>query len=342
VRSTKSPSWLETNRPGALARLLGFGRITVPPAVFALEEAAAGARLSCARFERTPGGLAFVFLDSLPIPEAALLRGPLGASLRDGAAFAAPLATLLQRAGKGLKDATLLVPDAWLRTVACESGSLPTAAAARDEVLRWKLRRLVPYRVEDLRLGVVRAATVARQQEPMRLLLGFAGEAVLASFEAAFAAEGVHIGCVSTPSLALAAGLRAAPAGPGVEVEVTAGEEDYAICLVREGEIALHRYRSWSAQVPAEAREALVRGDLARVANFVTEELPGAELGRVLLHRRAGARDDAAAWLAWLGEALGRGAAALDSQHLPLAVATLPAAWKTAAPLVGGACLEVA
>lgn len=342
MRSTKSLSWTETSRPGPLARLLGFGRVAVPPDVFALEEAASGVRLSCARFERAPSGLAFQFLDSLPIPEAALARGPLGASLRDGAAFAEILATLLQRAGKGLKAATLLVPDAWLRTVACESGPLPAAAAARDEVLRWKLRRLVPYRVEDLRLGVVRAAAVARQQEPWRLLLGFAGESVLAGFEAAFAAEGVHIGCVSTPSLALAAGLRAAHAGPGIEVEVTAGEEDYAVCLVREGEIALHRYRSWSAQVPAEAREELVRGDLALVANFMAEELPGVELGRVLLHRRSGAQDDAASWLTWLSEALNRPAATLDLQHLPLAVASLPASWRAAAPLVGGACLEVA
>jgi len=342
VRSTKSPSWIEANRLGPLSRLLGFGRISVPPVVFALAEEGAGVRLSCARFERTPGGLAFSFLDSLPIPEAALLRGPLGASLRDGVAFAEVLTTLLHRGGKGLKEASLLVPDAWLRTVACESGVLPSSAAARDEVLRWKLRRLVPYRVEDLRLGAVRAASLRGQQEPLRWLLGFAGEAVLASFEAAFALEGVHIGCVSTPSLALAAGLRAAMASPGVEVEVMAGEEDYAIVLVREGEIALHRYRAWSARVPVEARESLVRSDLSLVANFMADELPGAELGRVLLHRRPGAQDDEPVWLAWLSDALGRPAALLESQHLPLAVATLPGAWRAAAPLVGGACLEVA
>ena len=31
-----------------------------------------------------------------------------------------------------------------------ETAELPKAAQLRDEVLRWKLKRLVPFRVEDL------------------------------------------------------------------------------------------------------------------------------------------------------------------------------------------------
>ena len=61
-----------------------------------------------------------------------------------------------------VRDASLVMPDAWLRVTFTESGDLPSAADARDEVLRWKLRRLVPFRVDELRVGATEVDAARR------------------------------------------------------------------------------------------------------------------------------------------------------------------------------------
>lgn len=306
-------------------------------------------RLRCARFSRAGGGrggsdLVLDFLDQVMVPDALLARGPLGSMLREPAAFAALVRSLLRSAGpKPPRDATLLLPEAWLRLVMVESGPLPKAAAARDEVLRFRLRRLVPYRVEDLRLSAIEAAVLPGQQEPQRLAIGFAGETVLNSFETGFAEAGLRIGMISVPSLALFAGVRGVHRVPGVEVGVVARRDDYALWVRRDDDLVLHRQRSFPGDLPRDARENLARRELALVRGMFEAELAGETLGRLLLH----ARDESAVdWSSWLGEVFGRAPQLLGREHLPLAAGAATAALAQGAQdvftLAGAACLEVA
>jgi type IV pilus assembly protein PilM len=329
---------------------LGFGRVPGPALVFSLEEGADEAlRMRCARFARqgaaraTPANLELEFLDQAWIPAAALSRGPLGAAVRDADAVANAVGGLLRSAGpKPPGEATLLLPEAWLRLVMVESGALPKNAAARDEVLRFRLRRLVPYRVEDLRVGAVAAAILPGQQEAYRMAVGFAGELVLTSFEAAFAAAGVRIGLVTVPSLGLFAGVRALHRVPGVEIGVVAGRDEYALWVRRDEELVLHRHRTFPAELPTDARETLARRELGLVGAMFEGELAGESLGRVLLYADAAAVAD---WSAWLGDIFGRPPQVLGREHLPLAAGSTAASvglLHDALPLAGAACLEVA
>jgi len=103
----------------------------------------------------------------------------------------------------GLRLGCLVVPDAWLRVSFSEITDVPRQAEARDEVLRWKLRRLVPFRVDELRVNAAEVAPLPVQEEPRRLLLGFGVEQLLAQIEDAFAAHHVHIGRIADLTSAL-------------------------------------------------------------------------------------------------------------------------------------------
>jgi hypothetical protein len=98
----------------------------------------------------------------------------------------------------------------------------------------------------------------------------------------------------------------------------------------------VHRFKSWEG-LPEEDRGTLIERELRLTRVFLDENLPRAEIGRVVLAAPAHLETP---WLEWLGDGLGRRAEPLRREHLPLA-GELPAAWREVAPMVGAAAREV-
>lgn len=327
-----------------LHRALRVGPAEIPPYVFALQErpGKAGLALRFAGLRRDGASLAVEGSDAIDLAPETLQPVTLGAFLRDPAAFGRQLSVLLSRAGGAAKveEASLLLPESWLRLVFAEaSDDLPRAAPARQEVLLFKLRRLVPFRVEELRVEAVEVLAMPGQEEPRRLLVAFAAEAVLASFEDAFAAQGIRLGLITNPSLALFAGVRRAARAPGLSALLVATGDESTLLVAREDQPILHRHRVWSGELDDGARRDLAVRDLKLVAAFLADKLPGEELREVLVLAPPALAAD---WRAWLAAGLGRPAVELAPHHLPLAVATLPAPWQDTAALLGAASIEVA
>jgi hypothetical protein len=337
VRSTKSPSWI--------SRLAGLGPLPAPPQAFALD----GGRLAYGGFDRVDGGFRFREYHREELTAETFQHGPLGGPLKDAAGFEAALGRLVERLAAPVKEASLLVPDAWLRVVFAESGELPAAARERDEVVRWKLKRLVPFRVEELRVDQVEVASLPGQQEPRRLLVGFAAEALLASLEAAFARLGVRLGRITNSSLALLAAMTEPAAGDGLTALVVAeggaasaaGDGGgYTLVVARDGEPLLHRYKGLAAGLPESARGEFVRRDLALTRNFLAENVAGAAVTAAVV---ASPPASEAAWLSWLEDGLGVRAEAFGAAHLPPLEGVGPAVdWREVAPLLGAVHQEVA
>src|SRR5262249_10051136 len=157
-----------------------------PPHVFLLDEG----QLRYAQLVRERHGLRLRGYLEMDLPRDSFLAGLLGGPLRDPASFGQRVAALVRAIPGGVREASLVVPDIWLRIPFSESRERPRTGPARDEVLRWKLRRLVPFRVDELRIDATEVAPLPRQEEPRRLLMGFAIELLLAQLEDAFAAAG--------------------------------------------------------------------------------------------------------------------------------------------------------
>lgn len=324
-------------------RLLGFSPMPVPPHVFALD----GERLRYAHLPRQGDTYRFRSYRQAPLPPDAFLAGPLGGPLRDPRGFSDKVAALvrtLKESGVVVKAASLVVPDGWLRVVFTESGDLPRNAAAVDEVLRWKLRRLVPFRVDDLRLNATEVMPLAGQEEPRRLLLGFGVEALLSQVEEAFSAVGVRLGLITNASLALASALDGPARGgaserAGLSGLVLADSASYTLVFRRAGEPVLHRFKAFATSLPDDARSGLVERDLRLTRNFLDEHFPGEPHGQLVLVAPAELEP---LWMDLIDQGLSLRAAPLDGRQLPpVRAEETTAPWRELAPLLGAVRMEV-
>lgn len=289
--------------------------------------------LAYARVERRPDGALQVlrYLEA-PVP-GGFVEGALGGPPRDPAAFAVAVRELFERAGGRIEDATLVLPDRWLRVVFAEFTELPSAEAARQEALRFKLHQLVPFRAEELRLRAVEVQPLPGQEEPRRLAIAFGLEALLAPVEAAFEQAGVRPGMVTNESLALASALRV----DGLGLLLTADQHSYTVLVTRDGEPLLFRHKDLGAAFPLAG--AVISRELRLTRTFLEERLPDRPLDGVFV-----AAPEAASWSDLVADALGTECALVDADALRERVGELPPgfAFDHGGALLGAALLEVA
>lgn len=319
--------------------------VPVPPHVFVLD----ATRLRYGQFQRERQSYRFRSYREAALPRDAFHSGPLGGPLRDPAAFLERVGALVQGLPGKLHDASLVLPDAWLRVAFTEISDIPKTAEQRDEVLRWKLRRLVPFRVDELRVSAVEVTPLPVQEEPRRLLLGFGVEALLAQVEDAFTAKGIRLGQISNVSLSLlpallperVTGSRGAVDSGGFTGLVLAEPEGYTLVFARGTEPVLHRYKPFTGDLPEAARSGSVVRDLRLTRNFLDEHFPGSALARVLL---VSPPELEPVWLDRLEQGFGQPAFALDARHLPPVRSDEGKAppWRDLAPMLGATRQEVA
>jgi hypothetical protein len=128
---------------------------------------------------------------------------------------------------EGAPRAAVGVPTSWLRTHLLEFDTLPRSADEVDEVVRWRLKKLLPVRPADLRIAAV--PQNGRGPGPRSLVVMVGLERALADLEQALGQADVVPGLVTSRLYAL--GLR--PLGAGVQQEA-----GFLSLLVLEGGVA--------------------------------------------------------------------------------------------------------
>ncbi|MFI5142805.1 MAG: hypothetical protein ACHQHM_02105, partial [Thermoanaerobaculales bacterium] len=185
--------------------------------------------------------------------------GPVGLLQVERQILDAGLASVLGRLERAPDRASLVVPNSWVRSVLVEVGSLPHQREEAEEVLRWRLKKLLPCRPDEVRLDF-RAGVRAG-----RVLVLLALDRPLARVEEAFAEKGIEIGRIEPAVLALSALL---PPSSEPAVLATLEARALAIAVLAKGKTLLVRHKA----LPADARRAEV---------FVVREL-----ARTLAHAR--------------------------------------------------------
>ena len=307
----------------------------MPPHAFAVERE----RLLGAAFRRAGETFRLEESHAVELPAGLLGSGPLGAPVGEAAALERAVHDLVRRFARRPRQASLVLPDLWARGMVVELGALPVAAELRAEVLRFRLRKLVPYRVEELRIAAQPIAAVTGQEDSVRALALYASEAVTAALERAFARAEVRLGQIVNASLARLGALAHRGRLPGLVAVAAVEPGGITLVFARDGEPVLWRQKSFADGAEAAARGPWLASELRLTRTFLAERLGDARIDGVLL---TCAREAAPAWNEVLGEGLGRPVAALEPGFLPLAE-TLPRAQAVElAPLVGAACREVA
>ena len=323
MRSTKLPLWIE--------HVLGLHPIAPPPHVFALEEGTL--RYGC--FRQEAKGYVYEREASQEVPVETFGDGVLGAPIRKPEAFAEAVESLMRGIPEPIKSASLVLPDTWMRLTFTEISELPRKIRAREEMLRWKLKRLVPFRVEDLRISATRVTPFPTQDEPVRMLIGFSIELLISQIEEAFSAVGVELGRITNHTLAIAASLAHSTDPNDLTGLAVVHSDAYTLSFFHRGEPLIYRYKAYGEALSGGA----VCRDLRLTTSFLRQHFPQTPLSRMFLAAPLELEDS---WLEWLSDEIDIAPEPLAFEHFPITRTQVGPTWLEAAPLLGAASLEVA
>lgn len=311
-------------------KILGFDPDPAPGHVFAVEPDA----VRYARFERVGPELLLREYQSESLGGEAFQQGPLGGPVRDIDRFSQAVGELVGPLPEQPAEASLVVPDAWLRVAFTTIEEFPRGTS-REDVLRFKLRRMVPFRVEDLRIGAVEVPALAGGSGERRFMLGFAIEVLLAQLEAVFDQHGVGIGQVSNAGLSLLPVLEPL-LGSGLSAVVIVTADSYTILVTESARPALHRFKS----IPGdhEARARLVPRELRLTRDYLRQEVMGRRLDQLVL---VASVDEQMWWKTWVEEAFDHPVRSLSEESSEVAGSVDGVPLWQGAPLLGAAARGV-
>ena len=198
--------------------------------------------------------------------------------------------------GGGKGPLALLVPDPVVRISILEFETLPSDAKDRENLIRWKMKPLLPFASEEARLSFE-----VSHQEPGRIevMAMAARNSVLAEYESAVEALSGEVSLVLPVTFALL---------PLLSENTEEGELLLHVCpggltavMVGGGRIRLWRSQAVQWTSPEECLN-VVSQEAARVLAGAQDHL-GLEIGRVSLCVRPPVPEE---WVAELGRAIAR------------------------------------
>jgi type IV pilus assembly protein PilM len=160
-----------------------------PPPEFVFEIAADGITMSRTRPPAAP--------QFAPLAPGVLLPSPVKENVLEPAAFAEAVAKLVPVAARRRRRTTaLILPDNSMRLAVLDFGSLPGKEEERLALIRFRLRKTLPFDVDQ-------AALSYHTQAGNKVVAAVTPVEIVARYEAPFRAAGMHPGFVTTASVAL-------------------------------------------------------------------------------------------------------------------------------------------
>jgi type IV pilus assembly protein PilM len=147
----------------------------------------------------------------------------------------AAIRKVLEDVSQRTRDVTLVVPDAAVRVLLLEFDSLPAKAAEALPLVRFRLKKLLPFDADD---AAVSYQVMATSRGTMQVLAVAMPNELQAEYEAVVREAGFEPGAMLPSTLAALAGLeeREIPT-----LIVNAGRDGVTTAIVKAGVLLLHR-----------------------------------------------------------------------------------------------------
>lgn len=220
------------------------------------------------------------------LPPAALLPGIGEANIRQSGAVVSAIRAALDAVTPRTHAVTLILPDTAIRVFVLDFDTLPQKAAEADPVLRFRLRKMVPFDVEHAGLSY---QVLVQGKEQLKVLAAVIPGPVLLEYEKAVAAAGYEAGAVLPSSLAALAGINS------MEAMLTANLSGLALTTSITNGNDLLLYRTLDLPQDPVARLGEVQRGVAVAAAYYEDKLQ-APPGR-LLYSGYGGADQFARWI---------------------------------------------
>ncbi|HEV2276005.1 MAG TPA: hypothetical protein VGR96_17670 [Acidobacteriaceae bacterium] len=175
-----------------------------------------------------------IFSSFVPLRPGTFSPGLKTPVFHDRAAVSSALRQALDAVRLRETQITMVIPDASVRVLLLDFDSLPEKAADRLPVVRFRLRKLVPFEVDD---AAVTYQVMPAQDGLVRILVAVAPGAVLAEYESAVREAGYEPGAVLPSTLAALAAVSTSE--PSLVINRSANSVTTAI--TRQNELLLHR-----------------------------------------------------------------------------------------------------
>jgi type IV pilus assembly protein PilM len=271
------------------------GLLQDPPPEFAFEIAADGIAMSRTRPPAT--------VREVPLESGVLSPSPVKENVLDPMAYADAVRRAVPAANvKGKRTAALIIPDNALRLAVLEFENIPQKEAERIALLRFRLRKTVPFEIDE-------AALAYHVQPGNSIVAAITPAGTVSHYEAPFRAAGMQPGFVTTASLAM---LELLP-GKGFLLAVNRAPGSITVLVIRDGIVQLTR----SLELEENASDPLdeISSDLYHTLVYLEDQM-GARPERLIL---AGFGDEASSAATRLSVELEVEAEMLRERHPGLA-----------------------
>jgi hypothetical protein len=242
--------------------------------------------VSFARLGRAGGGATLAGFYTGELPDGALRPSPVQPNVADAAALRAQVAAARPRVAPSGGPIALCVPDPVARVAILQLETMPSRRSEVADLVAWRLKKQIPYRVEDAR--VAWQVLGARGSQSV-VLAAAMKRRVLAEYEDALRAEGFEPGSVTTTTLALAEAL---PPHAGDTLLVVVSDGWFSLLWTDATQPLLLRTKQLPAsEREGEGRDRFVAAEIAPTLEYVRGRMERTATPRVLVHDGTAATD---------------------------------------------------
>jgi len=147
------------------------------------------------------------------LPAGAVTPAMQGTNLAEPSAVTAAIDEVLVRLPRRPRRIALLLPDDAAKVSIVRFATVPARATERNEMIRWQVRKTVPFNVDDAQMACGRGRQTSDGEQEFVVVL--AQRAVVEEYEQVCAAAGTHAGRVEPLSVSLMYTALAHGAGDG-------------------------------------------------------------------------------------------------------------------------------